>query len=103
MQLVADIGNTRLKWGRCDAGRIAAAAALPPDDADAWRGQLAAWGLAGPLTWTLAGVHPARRDRFADWLRRRGDAVRVIERHSQLPLAVRVEAPDQVGIDRLLN
>ena len=103
MHLVADIGNTRIKWGRCDAGRVVESAALAPDDPDAWRDQIAAWRLAGPLVWTLAGVHPARRDRLADWLRRRGDEVRVLDKHGQLPLKMNVEAPEQVGLDRLLN
>ncbi|MFL5339419.1 MAG: type III pantothenate kinase, partial [Gemmataceae bacterium] len=103
MHLVADVGNTRIKWGRCDTGRVADSAALAPDDPDAWRAQLAAWKLDGPLSWTLAGVHPSRRDRLADWACRRGDQVRVIDKYTQLPLKMNVEAPEQVGIDRLLN
>ena len=103
MTLVADIGNTRIKWGLCGPGGVEKSAALAPDDPDAWRAQLAAWALDGPQEWALAGVHPARRETFAAWLRRRGDRVRVLDHFSQLPIAVNVEAPAQVGIDRILN
>src|SRR5262249_48480639 len=103
MILVADIGNTRIKWGLCGPGGIEQSASLSPDDPDAWRAQLSAWMIDGPHDWTIAGVHPSRREQFAAWLRRRGDRVRVLDRVSQLPIAVKVEAPEQVGIDRVLD
>lgn len=101
--LVADIGNTRIKWGLCGPGGVEKSAALAPEDPDAWRAQLAAWRIDGPAEWTVAGVHPTRRDQFSDWLRRRGDRVRVLDKASRLPIALKVEAPDQVGIDRVLD
>jgi type III pantothenate kinase len=102
-RLVADIGNTRIKWGLCTADGLAEAAAVPPDDPAAWGGQIARWGLSGRLTWAIAGVHPARRDRLAAWLGERGDEVRVLTEHCELPLRVDVVTPSKVGIDRLLN
>jgi type III pantothenate kinase len=101
--LVVDVGNSRIKWGRCARDAVAEVAALPPDDPAAWQRRLDDWKAAGPLTWVLSGVHPQRRDRLADWLRRRGDTVRLVESAAQLPLAVKVEHPDKVGIDRLLD
>jgi type III pantothenate kinase len=98
-----DVGNTRVKWGRCLEGALADRASLPPDDPAAWQQQLAAWHLDGPLVWAVSGVHPARRDRLADWLRQRGDTVRVLALPEHLPLRVEVEQPERVGIDRLLN
>ena len=103
MTLVADIGNSRIKWGLCGPGGVERSASLAPDDPDAWRAQLVAWKIDGPNDWTLAGVHPVRRDQFAQWLQRRGDRVRVLDHVSQLPIAVNVEAPEQVGIDRVLD
>jgi type III pantothenate kinase len=102
-QLVADIGNSRMKWGRCAASRIADSAALAPDNPDAWRAQISVWNLPATVNWTVAGVNPMHRDQFVDWARRRGDRVCLIEKYSQIPLKVNVEAPEQVGIDRLLG
>jgi type III pantothenate kinase len=103
MTRVADLGNTRIKWGLCNSGRVERTASLAPDNPDAWRVQLAAWKVDGPQKWTLAGVHPARRDQFAEWLRWRGDDVRILLHFSQLPIPVNVPAPEKVGIDRILN
>jgi type III pantothenate kinase len=100
--LVADVGNTRVKWGRCGVDSVQAAASLPPDDPAAWQEQLAAWGVPAPAAWVVSGVHPQRRDRLAAWLGQRGDTVRLVTA-AQLPLRVALEQPDRVGIDRLLD
>jgi type III pantothenate kinase len=100
--LVVDVGNTRLKWGRCDGAAVTDSVSLPPDEA-AWDRQLGGWRLTGPLLWAIASVQPPRRERFAAWARGRGDTVRVIEDPARLPLRVLVERPDWVGIDRLLD
>jgi type III pantothenate kinase len=103
--LVADVGNSRIKWGICDAYGMITSASLPPDDPDAWQQQLAAWmpRYPGPFTWAIAGVHPERCDRLAEWIRQRGDSVKILGSWRQLPLEVKVEQPERVGIDRLLN
>jgi len=101
--LVVDVGNTRIKWGRCSADRVEETAALPAEAPDAWQEQLARWGLAGRLRWTVTGVHPPRREVFAEWARLRGDAVAVLDDPGALPLRVLVARPDHVGIDRLLD
>jgi type III pantothenate kinase len=101
--VVVDIGNTRVKWGRCAKGRVAEIVALAPDDVAAWERQREAWRPPGPLVWVVSSVHPARRTALADWLRRRGEHVVLLERAAQLPLEVKLEHPDRVGIDRLLN
>jgi len=100
--VVVDVGNTRIKWGRCSEDAVAAVAALP-DDPAAWEEQLRAWALPVLALWILTGVHPLRRDRLAAWLQERGAVVRVIDSAAQLPLRALVEQPDWVGIDRLLN
>jgi type III pantothenate kinase len=109
--VVADIGNTRIKWGACAADRpqVAHAASLP-DEPEAWQRQLDDWrarpplaGVSGPLTWVLASVQPRRCERLRDWLSARGDRAEVLEHASQLPLEVAVPRPDHVGIDRLLD
>ncbi len=101
--IVVDVGNTRIKWGRGDGTRVVAAAALPADAPDAWQQQLQRWPEALAARWVVSGVHPARRDALADWLRQRGASVLVIDSYRQLPLVVQVDAAEKVGIDRLLN
>ena len=61
VHFVADVGNTRIKWGLCarveGAPAVTSRAALA-DDAAAWDARLARWleefpllKLAGALTW----------------------------------------------------
>lgn len=101
--VVVDIGNSLIKWGRCDAAAVVEKVSLPPDDAVAWERQMQAWNLPAPTAWAVAGVHRARVESLVRWLRERGNEVLVLDRAAQLPLVVRVDNPDHVGIDRLLN
>lgn len=98
--LVADVGNTRIKWGW---GAPLQLASLPPDDPAAWDAQLARLPpAAGPRSWAMAGVHPDRLARLKDWAEARGDTVRVIT-HADIPLTTAVDEPDAVGIDRVFG
>ncbi len=60
-------------------------------------------GPAQACPWIVSGVQPERRDALTAWLRQRGAKVQVLDSYRQLPLVVEVEAPEKVGIDRLLN
>jgi type III pantothenate kinase len=102
-RLVVDVGNTRIKWGLCDATAVCKSASLPPDDPAAWNKQLAKWRLNGQSAWALAGVNPERTNRLAAWLHDRGDAIALVTSPKQLNLKVAVRHPGKVGIDRLLN
>jgi type III pantothenate kinase len=101
--VVVDVGNTRVKWGRCSAVAVTEVASLPPGDAAAWEVQTRVWGLVSPTSWVVTGVHPERRERLADWLRQRGNDVRIVTSARQLPLKILLEQPEKVGIDRLLD
>jgi type III pantothenate kinase len=101
--VVVDIGNSRLKWGRCGPAGVVEVVSLPPGVPDTWQEQLDRWGLDKPATWALTSVHPERMRQLEEWLRRRGDTVRVIDDPRLLPLRVLVDRPDHVGIDRLLD
>jgi type III pantothenate kinase len=101
--LVADIGNSRIKWGLCQDDQVGPLATLPLDDSQAWQAQLDAWGIGHPQAWAISGVQPHRRDGLVAWLRCRGDRVLVLESFQQLPLVVQVDQPEHVGMDRLLN
>lgn len=101
--VVVDIGNSRMKWGRCIDLGVERPVSLPSDDPAAWDAQLAAWGISGRLRWAVASVHPERLARFEKWAIARGDEVLAISEYLQLELAIDVEQPETVGIDRLLN
>jgi type III pantothenate kinase len=101
--VVIDVGNTRVKWARCSNGAVVATASLAPDDPAGWQRQCEEWRLGAGARYVLTGVNPARRDRLADFLRQRGDAVRLVSEARELPLVVGLERPDHVGIDRLFN
>lgn len=101
--VVVDVGNTRIKWGRCREDRVVAMAGLPPDDPPAWREQVRHWSLPPGATWILSGVHPARREKLADWLNQERFTVQTLDWFQQLPLRVQVDYPEKVGLDRLLN
>jgi type III pantothenate kinase len=102
-QLLADVGNSRIKWGLSVDNAVLRHASLPHGDAEAWRRQAEAWGLAATDRCTLAGVHPEERDRLERWLKAEGHPVRVACSYRDVPVAVNVDTPDGVGIDRLLN
>jgi type III pantothenate kinase len=101
--VVVDVGNTRIKWGRCSPAGICATCSLPADDHAAWSAQALAWELPAQAEWVLAGVHPSRREQVARWAESRGYRVTVLTSSEQLPLQVQVPEPRKVGIDRLLD
>jgi type III pantothenate kinase len=102
--VVVDIGNTAIKWGRCAAGSVAETASLPPDNPAIWDNQATQWGLRGAAgTWVVTSVHPAWCERLTGWIKQRGGRVRVLAEARELPLRVSLERPDHVGIDRLLD
>src|SRR4051794_12727043 len=100
--VVADVGNTRIKWGRCAPDAVIEAVSLPPDDFESWRRQAESWSVPRPATWAIAGVQPAWCSHLADWLRQRGDTVVSLADWQSLPLVIKVLRPEAVGIDRLL-
>jgi type III pantothenate kinase len=101
--VVVDVGNTAIKWGRCRDGRVTETCSLPPYSVEAWHEQARRWSLPSPLLWVVAGVHPERRDFFVSYARQRGDRIQVLIKAASLPLVVRLEKPDHAGIDRLLD
>lgn len=101
--IVVDVGNTRIKWGLCSSDLVWSTASLPPDNPDAWDKQWHAWELDKTRPWIVAGVHPARRDALVTWLKSQSDSVHILLSRSQLPIAISLEHPEKVGIDRLLN
>src|SRR5437899_550510 len=94
--VVVDIGNSLIKWGRCKGAAVVDKASLPPDDPAAWAKQRAAWCIPAGAGWAVAGVHRARLQRLVEWLREQGDAFCILVHAAELPLVVQVEQPDRV-------
>lgn len=101
--VVVDIGNTRMKFGLCDGERIAVVATPPPLQRGDARCIAREFGFTGRVRWAVAGVQPERQSEFVAWARGQGDEVTVIEDYRQVPVNIGIEAPDRVGIDRLLG
>jgi len=103
VDIVADVGNSRIKWGLCVEQGLRASASLPLGDPAAWEKQINDWHLTGSLIWAIGSVHPGNLEVLTDWLQSRGDKVGMLARHDLLPLEIRVDSPERVGVDRLLN
>jgi type III pantothenate kinase len=101
--VVVDIGNTRIKWGKCQEGKVIQVTAVAADEPLSWQQQFEAWQLGPGDCWVVSGVHPTRRDHFLAWLGQHAVNVLRLESHQDLPLAIALEQPERVGIDRLLN
>jgi type III pantothenate kinase len=109
--VAVDVGNARIKLGLFAGG---SAAGIPEpvrtlpllDDAPVCD-QVSLWlGDEGrqPLRWWIASVNRPAASRLIDWLgeHRRQDRVTLLA-SGDLPLVVRLERPDMVGIDRLVD
>jgi type III pantothenate kinase len=103
VDIVADVGNSRIKWGLCVEQGLRASASLAPGDPAAWEKQINDWRLTGSLIWAIGSVNPDNLEVLTDWLKSRGDTVGLLARHDLLPLEIRVDSPELVGVDRLLN
>lgn len=102
--VVVDIGNSRMKWGRClptveNGGWVS----LPLDDLNAWDDQAEAWGIDETAWWAVASVNPDVTETFEQWRRTKGGTCVVFDKPSQVPIRLAVDEPDAVGIDRVLN
>jgi type III pantothenate kinase len=101
--VVVDVGNTRIKWGLCQAGKITSVASLGSACSDEWQTQINSWRLASNSAWVLTGVQPSRREALKDWLLSHGFQVSILKDWTQLPIPVALSQPERVGIDRLLD
>jgi type III pantothenate kinase len=106
--IVVDIGNSRMKWGRCDGGRVVEMVRLPHDAPVDWKRQAQLWEVTGQTGWAVAGVVPHEMSRFVMWLHNYGIRAALVDSKvfapSEIPwFRTRVDQPHLTGIDRLLT
>jgi type III pantothenate kinase len=106
LRIVADLGNSRLKWGRVGAGdRLDQAIALPLDDVDAWAEAWERWNPAGsePSAWAIASVNPPLAERLDAFLKEHGPTGTTWYRSAaQVPIRHALERAETAGADRAL-
>jgi type III pantothenate kinase len=106
IRVVADLGNTRLKWGRLDdAGRLAETIALPLDDPTAWEVAWSRWRPQEPgdSWWAVSSVNPPVGQRLEAFLGTQGvGRVTWIHSAAEVPVPKDVEGADSGGSDRAL-
>ncbi len=100
--VVVDIGNTRMKWGHVAEGRVTETAALGRYPNAEWQEVFDRWGIESGSTWLVASVDPYRTTEFTRWLGEREQFPVAIRSYRQIPLALDVDVPEGVGLDRLL-
>jgi type III pantothenate kinase len=105
-RIVADLGNSRLKWGLLgDSGQVDEVVALPPDDPSAWAAAWLAWnpGDATPSSWSVGSVNPPVADRLREFLRaRRVVATRWFRSAAEVTVPHVLKHPETAGADRAL-
>jgi len=103
-RVVADLGNSRLKWGRVEAGgRLGATLALPLDRVEAWVEAWDSWDPDGTTPWVISSVNPPLAERFARFLADQG-ASQVRWCRSVVDVAIRHDVTElhTGGADRAL-
>lgn len=106
IRVVADLGNTRLKWGLLDeAGRLAETIALPLDDPPAWADAWSSWKRPqeGGSWWAVSTVNPPVAGRLEEFLAEQSvERVTWIRSAAEVPVPKDVEGAETGGSDRAL-
>ncbi len=108
--IAVDVGNSRLKFGRFDTAdgqalpRPTSTFDLAPggsfDEVFAWLSE----DQPQDFAWRIGSVNRRGATRLVDWLRQHGATTQTTLLASfDLPLSIRLERPDAVGMDRLLS
>ncbi|GBD36028.1 Type III pantothenate kinase [bacterium HR36] len=108
MLVLADVGNSRIKWALVPRSKIEKTVALPlPDELtvipDTWATQIHAWQLTPPTQWVIASTNPNPALTLETWLAKQGFMVRHLKDYRDVPVRLDLDFPERVGIDRLLN
>lgn len=105
-RVVADIGNSRLKWARLDArGVLGSSVSLPLDDPTAWKAVWSDWRLDADegSSWAVSTVNPPLARELEAFLNERGAAsVRWFHTAAEVPVDKDVVGAETGGADRAL-
>jgi len=106
IRVVADLGNSRLKWGWLDeTGRLVESIALPLEKPGAWAAAWREWSRRdpGPSSWAISSVNPAAAYRLEQFLKTRGaGSVRWLRSAADVPVRHALHEPETAGADRAL-
>jgi type III pantothenate kinase len=106
LRVVADLGNSRLKWARVvESGRLVETIAMPVDKPAAWASAWEAWKRFAPAEsqWAISTVNPPVANRLRDFLGANGIAnVTWYESAAQVPVRHELENAETTGADRAL-
>lgn len=106
--MVLNVGNSRLAIGVFQAGNLDFSARIAHDNRADWAGRLAdAWArIKGRDNAAIAAasVNPALNEAIEHAVQQAtGQKVEWVGREIDLPIKVRTDAPEQTGVDRILN
>ncbi len=106
LRVVADLGNSRLKWGRLDdSSNLVERLAVPVEDAAAWSAAWTCWKerAAAGSSWAISSVNPPVATKLAVFLESQGiTTIRWIDSAADVPIAKDVEGAQMGGSDRAL-
>ncbi len=107
LRVVADLGNTRLKWARVDEiGHLVDRIAVPANQPETWDAAWARWSHHEPAHsthWAISTVNPPVETARAAFLDACGNSnVTWYRTAAQVPIPHDMEDPDTGGADRAL-
>lgn len=105
LRIVADLGNSRLKWGRvARMGEVAESVPLANDEPEAWTALWSRWRLGEDASeWAITTVNPPVADQLATFLAERGVAkITWYRSAADVPTRHLLDAPETAGADRAL-
>ncbi len=105
LRLLADLGNSRLKWGRILPDRSLEIINLPLDDSEAWQAAWSRWNPAGEASsWAISTVNPPVAARLEEFLSTVANAtVRWFRSAADVPVSHDLENVHTAGTDRAFN
>ena len=104
VRVYADLGNSRLKWGRTLPDGRLDIVALPLHDPSTWAATWDAWNpRRDPSTWSISSVNPPVADRLRDFVATLPACSAVWFRSAaDVPIVHELEHPRTAGTDRAL-